>query len=71
MQPSETVAFTGQPFIGHPSAENVACSKCGGSVHLRSTAWYDTWNDPFKKGGSYVHYGCLSSERAAEIAKDT
>jgi hypothetical protein len=61
---TEGTAFTGQPFVGF---ERVACTKCGAPVHLRSTGWFDSYQDTYGTGGTYVHYGCLSPQRLAEI----
>lgn len=56
--------FTGQQIN---EQEQVACAKCGNLTNVRFSAWFDKYNDPFKKGGAYVHYNCLSTERVAEL----
>lgn len=59
--------FTGQDVIG--DTEDVMCSKCEERINLRNNAWFDAFNDPHNKGGSYVHYKCLSQQRLDEIAQ--
>lgn len=51
--------FTGQPMTAH---EEVACPVCQGLTNVRYSAYYDSYN-----GGRYVHFGCLSPQRIAEI----
>lgn len=48
--------------------EEVICPVCNNTdrlVGLRTSGYYDSYNK-----GRYVHYGCLSERRKAEIAAE-
>jgi hypothetical protein len=61
-----THCFTGQPYVGY---EKVNCPVCSKHITVRE-GWYDRYNDPYNRGGSYVCRGCLSDKRKSEIKQE-
>lgn len=62
--------FTKNCFTGQPETDDeyVECNACHrGLVHLRSSAWFDSYRPYGENLGSYVHYECLSPRRKDEL----
>lgn len=69
--PEELASLTRTEWTGQLSndKEEVLCNACkDGLVNLRWAAWFDPYLPFGQSRGSYVHYGCLSEQRKAEIA---
>lgn len=62
-------SWTGQPIVD-ATRELVLCATCKSASHpvgLHSDAWYDPFIAYGTRMGAYVHYGCLSAQRKAEL----
>lgn len=62
-------AWTGQPIVDE-TRDLVLCATCKSESHpigLHSDAWYDPFIAYGPRIGAYVHYGCLSAQRKAEL----
>ncbi len=69
--PEQLAELTHKEWTGQLSngREEVLCNACkDGLVNLRWSAWFDPYLPFGESRGSYVHYGCLSAQRKAEIA---
>lgn len=67
---SETL-FTGQLYTADERLVCPVCNDMDNLLHLRYNAWYDPYlMRENGEMGKYVHYGCLSERRAAEVKAD-
>jgi len=65
----QEVLFTGQPVVKIVNNDQyVSCTKCGKLTNVNSAAYFDKYQ-PTEDGphGTYVHFGCLSTQRMMEI----
>lgn len=61
--------YTGQPIVD-AVREYVVCATCkdvNSTIGLRGNAWFDPYVAYGSHMGAYVHFGCLSIQRKAEL----